>query len=106
MVDAAEFLVINPRTRQPGDPLYQPSNTPVPTMGEPGVILKVLKETPNPHSQHLIMNTPCIPVPRRQLGVLESATNETQKHVTPLFNKASDFMTLRWRKYGESERLK
>jgi hypothetical protein len=51
------------------------------------------------------MSTPCVPVPRRQFGVLESATNETQNQVPSLF-KASDFMTLRWRKYGESEWLK
>lgn len=106
MVDVDEFLVINPRTRQPGDTLYQPNNKTVPTMNEPGVILKFLKETPNPHPQHPIMNTPCIPVPRRQFGVLKSKTNETQNQVPSLLFNSSNFMTLRWRKYGESEWLK
>lgn len=107
MTDVDEYTLINPRTHIPGDVLYKPNNRTVPYMDEPGVILNFLKETPVPHSQHPIMNSPCIPVPRRQFGVLESSHNEThdQVDVNSSFN-ASAFQTLRWRKYGESKWLR
>jgi hypothetical protein len=107
MTDVDEYTLINPRTHIAGDTLYQPNNRTVPSMDEPGVILNFLKERPVPHPQHPVMNSPCIAVPRRQFGVLESSHNEThnQVDVNSPFN-ASGFMTLRWRKYGDSEWLK
>lgn len=106
MVDVDEYMVFNPKLQDdPADPLYQPLNQTVPTVAEPGAFLKFIQSIPDPMPSFPLMNSPCIPVPRRQFGVLESTSQEIQDLVPPGYN-ASQFMTLRWRKYGESDWLR
>lgn len=58
----------------------------------PGTVLKYLKEEAN-------NATSCLPLPRRRYGTKESPQKFINKHVPKGFN-SSDFLTLRWRRYG------
>lgn len=114
-----EYTLINPRVRDPKDPLHDKSSVvpvdpknasnmetfrlAVPAQDEPGSVLKWLHRTqPYSHANpRYILSQPCIPLTSKQFGTREAEPLENETATILGSNHSSlDFLTLRWHYWG------
>jgi hypothetical protein len=122
--DVDEYILINPRTRDPKDPMYnfglaqeqqeETSFVSIPSQAEPGSILTLLqragfakKKKNNNTSIYLQhQDNPCLPITRKNFGTKETVihppitNNTTTIHHHKMWNM-SHFQTHRWRYHSK-----
>eukprot|EP00980_Cylindrotheca_fusiformis_P029828 scaffold23911_cov127-Cylindrotheca_fusiformis.AAC.8 len=99
VTDTDEFVMLNPRMRNEKKKIYKPN---VPSIREPGSVISFLNNLTIP-DESVQAYTPCVPIARIQFSSRESSEAQVQSLVPENFN-GSDFLTLRWRKFGTEKR--
>jgi len=99
--DTDEYITINPKLRDPTSPGHKYVDwSPSLSIDQPGSLMIFLQNLILP-TEKLNVNTPCIPIYRRQYSALESPPTKINSHTHPHLNlNSTNFATLRWRKYG------
>jgi len=96
LTDTDEFVTLNPKLNDTRyESLYTPNLT---SIREPGSVMDYLKDIAIPN-ENISAFTPCIPIHRWQFSSRESTPEEVEKDVPAEFH-GSDFLTLRWRRFG------
>lgn len=100
LVDVDEYMTFNPAVRD-FDPADSSRNQDwaVPPIEEPGSLSILLNSIIIPNPDFDEIETPCLPVFRRQFSATESPDSEVNA-MTPLGFEGSTFQTMRWRRYG------
>ncbi|KAL3930574.1 MAG: hypothetical protein SGBAC_011704 [Bacillariaceae sp.] len=96
LTDTDEFVTLNPKLNDTAyESLYTPNLT---SIREPGSVIEYLKDISIPN-ENISAFTPCIPIHRWQFSSRESTLEEVEKDVPSNFH-GSEFLTLRWRRFG------
>lgn len=98
MLDTDEYLSVDPALRNPDFDGFDPKLKLLP-IEAPGSIASYLQQLILPSAYYEDIKTPCVPVFRRQFAAKESDI-EVVESMTPDGFNASNFQTMRWRRYG------
>jgi len=97
--DTDEFTLVNPYQGNPESKIYD-ANTYVPSIEEPGSVLKLLQQFLLPVDR-FHMSAPCAVIYRKPFSSRESASDEVQNMFPDNFGmNASHLSTFRWRHWG------
>lgn len=99
ITDTDEFVTLNPRMREKHGQIYTPN---LPSIREPGSVMTFLKNMTIPN-ESVQAFTPCIPIARIQFSSRETSEEHVEQLVPDNF-RGSDFMTLRWLRFGTEKR--
>ena len=98
MIDTDEYLTHSPHLRNPKADGFN-DKLELPPIEEPGSLATLLQQLVLPSPDYKSLNTPCVPVYRRQFAPQESSGDNFGVVFPPGFQSES-FQTLRWRKFG------
>lgn len=100
MIDVDEYMTYNTdlRSFEPGERYIKWD---LPPVEEPGSIATLLDQLILPNPDYSKLETPCVPLYRRQFSAKESTDSEINA-LAPYGFDGRNFQTLRWRRFGYS----